>query len=330
MPYIYMFAAILAAAFMAGVMVNDRLFLSAGDKPVLSDPMQMLVISSFLPAVALLWALSGGGLPSIPVHYMIGAFFVGTLWTVSNAAYFQVTKMTTDFDEVTTWDASSPVFMALIGVPFGIALTPRYWAGILVVTCSLLALRYAFKGRAKVENVQLYYGLLFVHLGALTGTMFGFDYLLKQLGPAHYASLYVPYLGGQTVGFLALLSGNLRQNFRMDGSKIKRLWWALLAGEVMYVLSLSCLTWAMKGYPGAVVMALGGSYPFMIFMAGPVLRRAKFFQRFGDVEVAFPPHEGQRWKKALVLIANLIGLGLLAPQGGTTKVAARRVGSRVA
>ena len=326
-----MIVAILAAGFMAAVMINDRLFLSAGEKPVLSDPMQMLVISSFLPTAALLWALTGGGLSPIPAGYIIGAFFVGTLWTVSNAAYFHVTKITSDFDEVTAWDASSPVLMAIIGVPMGIALTSRYWVGIMVVAGSLLSLRYAFKGRAKVEKVKLYYALLVVHVAALTGAMLGFDFLLKRLGEQYYASLYVPYLGGQAVGFLALFSGNIRQAFRADAPKIRRLWWALAVGEAFYVISVTCLTWAMKGYPGAVVMALGGSYPFMIFMAGPVLRRMKFFKRFGDIEVAFPPYEGERWKKALVLIANLIGLGLLAPQTGPTKSAVvRRVGSRVA
>lgn len=274
----------------------------------------MLVVSSFLPGLALLWAITGGGLPTIPLSYAIGAFFAGTMWTVSNAAYFKVTQMTTDFDEVTTWDASSPVLMALIGVPFGIALSPRYWAGILVVAVSLLALRYAFKGRAKVENMKLYYGLLFVHVSALTLTMFGFDLLIKSLGQDSYASLYIPYLGGQTVGFLALLSKDVRQAFQTDAPNIKKLWWALIVGEVMYVISLSFLTWAMKGYPGAVVMALGGSYPFIIFMAGPLIRRAKFFARFGDMEVAFPPQEGAGWKKAATLITNIGGLAMLAPQ----------------
>jgi len=36
---IYMFAAILAALFMAGVMINDKLFLNAGENSVLSNPM---------------------------------------------------------------------------------------------------------------------------------------------------------------------------------------------------------------------------------------------------------------------------------------------------
>lgn len=322
MPYIYMFAAIISAAFMAGVMINDRLFLSAGEEPVLSDPMQMLVVSSFLPALALMWTLTDG-LLLISGSYMVGAFLVGTLWTVSNAAYFAVTKMTTDFDEVTTWDASSPVFMALIGVPFGIALTPRYWAGILAVTASLLALRYAFKGRAKVDNAGLYYLLLVVHVTALTGAMFGFDFLLKRLGQESYSSLYAPYLGGQTVGFLALMWPTVRQNFRADSPKIKKLWWALAVGETMYVASLSFLTWAMKGYPGAVVMALGGSYPFMIFMAGPLLRRARFFRRFGDAAVAFPAQEGAGWKKACVLVTNIVGIGMLAPQTVPTRSAPR-------
>lgn len=310
---IYMFAAILGAVFMAGVMTNDKLFLNAGDNSVLSNPMQMLVISSFIPAAALLWALYGGGLTLIPHSYIIGAFVAGTFWTVSNAAYFKVTQMTDDFDEVTTWDASNPVFMALIGIPFGIALTPRYWAGILVVAGSLLALRYAFKGRAHVKNMKLYYGLLFVHVAALTVTMFGFDLLIKRLGQASYASLYVPYLAGQTVGFLALFSKTVRQDFLADAPKIKKLWWALVAGEAMYVASLSCLTWAMKGYPGAVVMALGGSYPFIIFMAGPFIRRNKFFRRFGDMDIAFPAQQGSGWKKAAILIASICGLGMLAP-----------------
>lgn len=308
-----MFAAILGALFMAGVMTNDKLFLNAGDNSVLSNPMQMLVISSFIPAIALVWTISGE-LPSIPLCYMIGAFIAGTLWTVSNAAYFKVTQMTDDFDEVTTWDASNPVFMALIGIPFGITLTPRYWAGILVVACSLLALRYAFKGRAYVKNMKLYYGLLIVHVAALTGAMFWFDLLIKSLGQANYASLYIPYLAGQTVGFITLFSKTVRQDFIADAPKIKKLWWALVAGEAMYVASLSCLTWAMKGYPGAVVMALGGSYPFMIFMVGPFIRRSKLFWRFGDMEVAFPPQEGAGWKKAGVLIMNIGGLGMLAPQ----------------
>lgn len=311
---IAMFVAIMAAVFMAGVMTNDKLFLNAGDNSVLSDPMQMLVISSFLPTIALIITLLGE-LPSIPLSYMISAFFAGSLWTVSNATYFAVTKMTTDFDEVTTWDASSPVFMALIGIPFGIALTPRYWAGILVVAMSLLALRYAFKGRAKVENTKLYYSLLLIHVSALTGAMFGFDLLLKKIGEDHYTSLYAPYLAGQTVGFLALLWPSVHHSFVTDAPKIKKLWWALILGEVMYVASLSCLTWAMKSYPGAVVMALGGSYPFIIFMMGPLIRRIKFFTRFGDMDVAFPSQKGSGLKKACILIGNIVGLGLLAPQG---------------
>ncbi|OGI63366.1 hypothetical protein A2818_01510 [Candidatus Nomurabacteria bacterium RIFCSPHIGHO2_01_FULL_40_12] len=308
-----MLAAVLASVFMAVVMCNDRIFLSAGDEPVLSDPMQLLVVSSFLPAFSLVWALSGG-LPSIPTIYVLGAFLAGTLWTISNAAFFAATKITTDFDEVATWDASSPGFIALIGIPFGITLIPRYWVGIAIMAGSLLALRYAFKGRAQVENKTLYYGLLVLHVGALTGTMFGFDFLLKWLGEGHYSSLYVSYLGGQAVGFLALLWPSVRRNFVADAPKIRRFWPALVLGEVSYVISLTMMTWAMKGYPGAVVMALQGTYPLIIMGFGELIRRIEFFRRFGDMQVAFPPQEGERWKKLTILIANVFAHGLLTPQ----------------
>jgi len=54
-----MLFAFLAAAFMAIVMINDRLVLSAGDDPVLSNSLQALVISSILPAGALIYTIFG-------------------------------------------------------------------------------------------------------------------------------------------------------------------------------------------------------------------------------------------------------------------------------
>src|SRR3990167_7377657 len=132
-----MAAAVLSAGFMALVMCNDRVFLSSGDEPVLSDPMQMLVVSSVIPAIGLVWALTGG-LSPISISYALGAFLAGTLWAVSNAAFFAVTKVTTDFNEVSAWDASSPAFMALLGIFFGIRLIPRYWVGIVMMSAGLL------------------------------------------------------------------------------------------------------------------------------------------------------------------------------------------------
>ena len=308
-----MLCAFLAAAFMAIVMINDRLFLSAGDDPVLSNSLQALVISSVLPALALIATLSGE-LPSIPVTYTIGAFVVGALWTVSNGAYFRLTQVATSFDEVAFWDAQTPIFMALLGLLLGIQLIPIYWVGIIVLTATLSSLRWIFGGGAKVGSTGLgYKALLVVHVGSLTLALMGFDFLLKDLGEESYEGLLVPYLGGQTIGFLVLFSKKLRQNFRSDFPKIKRMWWALLGGEVAYVISLSLWTYAMNGYPGSVTSALAGGYPLLILIAGPLLRRMKFFEKFGDVKAAFPPAEGPWQKKVLGFLGEIVGAGFLRP-----------------
>lgn len=330
MLFLAMFAAVLSALFMAIVMANDRVFLS-GTTPVLSNSMEALVISSTIPALSLVWAVNGTGIPSIPLIYTIGAFLVGTFWQVSNGAYFMATKVTGDFGEVTAWDGSSPAWIAILGIPFGITLIPRYWVGIVLMSGSLLAFRYAFKGRAETKSMKMYYGLLVVHVGALTATMFGFDLLLKHVGQEHYTSPYIPYLGGQAVGFFALLSKEVRHAFRIDAPRIRRFWWALMAGEVSYIISLSLMTWAMKSYPGAVVMALQGTYPLIIWGLGEVIRRKQFFYRFGDMAEAFPSKEGERWKKAVILCVNVFAHGLLMPQTTPKPMAVvRRIGSSVA
>jgi len=246
--------------------------------------------------------------------YIIGAFVVGAMWTVSNGAYFRLTQVATSFDEVAFWDAQTPIFMALLGLTLGINLVPTYWIGILVLTATLSSLRWIFGGSAKTGSTGLgYKTLLFVHVGTLTLALFGFDFLLKRLGEGSYQSLLAPYLAGQSIGFFALFSKKLRQNFRSDLPKIKRLWWALLGGEVAYVISLSFWTYAMNGYPGAVTSALAGGYPLLILAAGPILRRMKFFEKFGDVVVAFPPVDGSWWKKTLVFFGEAVGTGFLRP-----------------
>ena len=310
---IYMLAAFLAAVVMAVVMINDRLVLSSGDDPVLSNSLQALVISSTLPAGALIYALVGD-LPPIPMAYTIGAFAAGAMWVVSNGAYFRLTQIATSFDEVAFWDAQTPIFIAILGLMFGIELVPMYWVGIMILATTLGSTRWLFGGGAKSGSTGLgYKALLVLHVGTLVFALLGFDVLLKQLGEESYQTLLVAYLSGQSLGFFALFSKELRANFHTDAPKIKRLWWALLVGETAYVISLALWTYSMNGYPGAATSALAGGYPLLILAAGPLVRRLPFFQRFGDVAAAFPPVEGSPWKKALILAGEAIGAAFLRP-----------------
>ncbi|MCX6758275.1 MAG: hypothetical protein NTX14_01040, partial [Candidatus Nealsonbacteria bacterium] len=201
-----------------------------------------------------------------------------------------------------------------LGAVVGIRLVHTYWIGILVLTATLGSIRFVFGGGTKEErHGRAYKVFLVLHVGALTLALFGFDFLLKRLGESSYQALLIPYLAGQTTGFLALFSKKLRKNFVTDLPKIKRMWPALLGGEIAYVISLTLWTYAMEGYPGAVTSALAGGYPLLILMAGPLLRRAKFARQFGNVDEAFPKVEGSWWKKATIFLGEAVGVGFLRP-----------------
>jgi hypothetical protein len=164
---------------------------------------------------------------------------------------------------------------------------------------------FVIRQKSRMTKSWKYVRLLSSHIFFLATSIVMLGYVVEQAGPMSSWPVIFGYIGGQTTGAAALVFKPVRQAFRRSAPKIGRFWWVFIVGEGSYVASLVCSGYSMNALHPAIAMAIGGTYPVMILMAGPFLRR------LGASEAAFPEEQAM-WKKGLVLAMNAIGLALLA------------------